>query len=714
MKKELMRNKLFTHLSRTTAFVSIMSIAVIGLLGSSPAIADVQEVADSELTMTKDLSFDIHKTLYFLQFGHYSPKSLDDDYSARIFEDYLKTLDPNKVYFTQQDIDTFEPYRFKLDDLLKRRDAEVAFEIFKVFRKRLQDRTDKIMQLIDSEFDFTAHDALNIDRDTYTWAEDSKEIDSRWEKRIKNDTLQQVMAKTPIEEVRDNLKRRYQRQRDVIYQLKADEVFEWFMNSFTRDHGPHTTYMSHVTAENFDISMSLQLTGIGAALSTDEDYTVINRIIKGGPAEKSGAIKAEDKIIAVGQEGEEMINVIGWRLMDVVQMIRGDKGTKVRLDVLAGDKAPGSPPERLELVRDLIQLEDQAAKLTEVTIPEGNREHTYSVISVPSFYSNADQVARGGGKLVATTNDVENLIKEVKKSDSEGLILDLRGNGGGYLNEAVSLTGLFIERGPVVQVVGSQPGQRRVHRDTDSRVAYDGPMIVLIDRYSASASEIFAGALQDYGRALIVGERSFGKGTVQYPRALRDRNTDRKSKIKFTNAQFFRISGSSTQHRGVVPDLLLNSGEEDIEFGERSYDNALPWSQTEPADYTAGSFSPTLLETLKAKHLRRTDNSPAFDLLRKNSSRILENKKIKELSLNLEERQIRRDQQEKDSLDNLNAYRASLGLEPVTEETRKDNPLPGEDEHWNTVIHTEAAHIMHDFNQSNKAVITQVDAAPKH
>lgn len=693
--------------------ISLVSAVLLALIPAM-AHADVQEVAESELKMSPDLAFDIHKTLYFLQFGHYAPKTLDDKYSARIFEEYLETLDPNKVFFTQQDIAEFEPYRYKLDDLLKRRDAQVAFDIFKVFRHKMQARTQTIMQLIDQDFDYTQHDTLNIDRDSFTWAKNEKEIDQRWEKRIKNDTMQQLMAKTPINEVRDNLKRRYQRQRDVIFQLKADEVFEWYMNSFTRDHGPHTTYMSHVTAENFEIGMSLQLTGIGAALTTDEDYTVINRILKGGPAEKSGAIEAEDKIVAVGQEDGEMINVIGWRLNDVVQMIRGDKGTKVRLDILPSDMAPGSPPVRIELIRDLVQLEDQAAKLSEVTIPDGQQERKYAVISIPSFYSNADQVARGGGKLVATTSDVEHLLGQVKESDAEGLILDLRGNGGGYLNEAISLTGLFIERGPVVQVVGSQPGQRRVHRDTDSRIAYEGPMVVLIDRYSASASEIFAGAMQDYGRALIVGERSFGKGTVQYPRALRDRSTDRKSKIKFTNAQFFRISGSSTQHRGVIPDLLLNSGEEDPEFGERSYDNALPWSQTQAADYQAGSFPATLLETLKSKHIMRTERSPAFALMRKNSARIMENKKVKQLSLNIAERQETRDQQETESLQDLNAYRASLGLDAVTVETRKDNPLPGEDEHWNTVIHAEAAQILNDMNHYSKAVITKAGDLPSN
>ena len=671
------------------------------------AFADIKKVSDAELTMDKNLSYDLHSTLYWLRFGHYSPKELDDEYSSRVFDAYIKVLDPNKVYFTREDMDGFEKYRTKLDDLIKKRDVEVAFDIFKLYRKRLDERTEYILDLIDSDFDFSKDESINIDRDSYTWAANTKEVESKWAKRIKNDTLQQLMAKTEIDEVRTNLKRRYNRQRDVIYQLKADEVFEWFMNSFTRDHGPHTTYMSHVTAENFEISMSLQLTGIGAALTTDEDYTVVNRIITGGPAEKSKAIKAEDKIVAVGQEDGEMINVIGWRLMDVVQMIRGDKGTKVRLDVLSGANAPGSPPERLELVRDLIKLDDQAVKLTNVEIPEGGNKHNYSVISIPSFYSNADQVRNGGGEFVATTHDVNELLKEVNASDSEGLILDLRGNGGGYLNEAVSLTGLFIDQGPVVQVVGSRPNQRQVHRDRDSKIAYDGPLVVLIDRYSASASEIFAGALQDYGRALIVGERSFGKGTVQYPKSLRDRDNERKSKIKFTNAQFFRISGSSTQHKGVVPDLVLNSGEEDTEFGERSYDNALPWSTTEAAKYVPGSFDQNLLNALSSKHLNRSEKSPAFSFLRKNSARVLANKDIKSLSLNLKARQLERDQREADSLANLNEYRASLGLEAVTEETRKDSKLPGEDEHWNIVYHTEAARILHDFNQRNKNVITK-------
>lgn len=689
----------------------IARLAAITTLGfaitTGASLAQIKRVPDAALTMNENLSFDIHKTLYFLRFGHYSPKTLDDEYSSRILDAYLKDLDPNKIYFTQQDMDKFDTYRFKLDDFIKRRDAEVAFEIFKIFRQRLSERTDYAMKLIDTDFDFEVDETINIDRDSYQWAKDTKALEETWAKRIKNDTLQGLMAETPIDEIRENLKRRYERQADVVYQLKADEVFEYFMNAFTRDHGPHTTYMSHVTAENFDISLSLQLQGIGAALQSDEDYTVINRIIKGGPAEKDGTIQTEDKIIAVGQETGEMVNVIGWRLMDVVQMIRGDKGTTVKLDVLPADDAPGSPPERVELVRDIIQLEDQAVKLSHIEVPEGDQKHKYSVISIPSFYSNADIARQTGGKLVSTSHDVETILNDIQNTDSEGVILDLRGNGGGYLNEAIRLTGLFIKEGPVVQIVNERSRIRDIRRDRDRKIAYDGPLVILIDRYSASASEILAGALQDYGRALIVGERSFGKGTVQYPRSLRENDIERKSKVKFTNAQFFRISGSSTQHRGVIPDLTLNSGLEDPEFGERSYDNALPWSKTRAADYKAGAFEPSVLNTLNAKHIQRTDVDPAFSLLRKRSQRVMENKNLKFLSLNLEKRQNRRDSLSEESLNDLNIYRASLGLEPVTEDTRKDNPLPDEDQHWNIVHHREAANILHDMIQQAKPLVTK-------
>jgi len=412
--------------------------------------------------------------------------------------------------------------------------------------------------------------------------------------------------------------------------------------------------------------------------------------------------------------------VIGWRLMDVVKMIRGKKGTKVTLQVTPSDSAPGAAPEKITLIRDVIKLEDQAAKMTSVDLPVGDQANgkqtkKFSVISIPSFYSNQGQT-KDGTKFTATTHDVRKLIEKMQKEgDSEGLVIDLRGNGGGYLNEAVSLSGLFIDKGPIVQVIPSNR-KTEVLKDPDNSIVYDGPLMVLIDRYSASASEIFAAAMQDYGRAIIVGERSFGKGTVQRVaplrasfRSLKGNKSEHNSQVKFTNAQFFRVNGGSTQHKGVTPDITLNSGKEDPEFGERAYDNALPWSETKPAKYTAKIIPQTMINSLSEQHIKRSGTSPAFTLLRKSSDRASSNREIKELSLNMKKRQVERDRLEKESLDNLNAYRASLGLESVTADTRKGNPLPGEDEHWNTVYQTEAARILLDQINWKGTSVTRVN-----
>lgn len=673
----------------------LLSTSLVALLMSGMVHADLVKVSDAELTMNRELNEDVFRTVQYLTLMHYLPNKLDDDYSSRTLDAYLDLLDPNKVYFTQQDVDDFQGYRFQLDDYLKKNNAEPAFVIFKRYRQRMSERTELISKLLSKGFDFDKDESLQIDKDQYTWAKSNTEINDKWRKRIKNDFLSQLLSETPEKEIKENLTRRYQRQLDVTYSLKSDEVFEWFMNAYTKELEPHTQYMSDMTAENFRINMSLSLEGIGAALQTEEDYTVINRIIPGGPAERSNALHPEDKIVGVGQDGEEIINVIGWRLMDVVQMIRGNKGTKVTLQLLKHDDVPGSPPVNIELVRDVIHLEDQAAKLTEIKLGDNNKQ-SYSVISIPSFYSNSGSPQKNK-EFSSTSHDVRKLIKQVNDSDSKGLVIDLRGNGGGYLNEAINLTGLFIPQGPVVQVVKSNR-ESTLHSDTDGKTFYTGPMVVLVDRFSASASEIFAAAMQDYGRAVILGERSFGKGTVQRVVPLRyGANVEHESQIKFTTAQFFRINGDSTQHKGVIPDIVLNTTVEDKEFGERAYENALPWSQTKSAHYQAKPYSEKLFSYLSTQHLHRAEESSALRYLRNNAQTVAENRQIKSLSLNLEQRQLLRKEQEEKSLNQLNKYRESLGLQLVTSETKKDNPLPDEDEHWNIVYHTEAAKILSDI-----------------
>ena len=692
------------------ARLSTLSIALLIIGSSQLALAKGVDVEAETLTMNRELRKDVVRTVARLSRSHYAPKELNDQRSNNILDTYLESLDPNKIYFTQQDIDDLQPVRSKIDDYFRSNDAEIGFQIYKLFRQRVEQRTALVESLLDQKINFSVDEEIDLDRENYQWADSGSQMKEIWRKRIKNDVLRQKLAETPEEEIRENLSRRYQRQRDVIFQLKPDEVFEIFMNAYARELGPHTQYMSHITTENFNISMSLSLEGIGAALLSEEEHTVINRIIPGGPAERSGLIKADDKIVAVGQDGEEMINVIGWRLTDVVQMIRGDKGTNVRLALRKADAAPGSPAETIELVRDVIQLEDQAAKLSHVEVPEGHEKKKFAVISIPSFYSNANQV-HDGVKYKATAHDVTQLIEEIDPQTTAGLVIDLRGNGGGYLDEAVRLTGLFIPEGPVVQSVLSNK-KRDVRRDRDRKVAYDGPMVVLIDRFSASASEIFAAALQDYGRALIIGERSFGKGTVQTLAPLRSKNEkNHQSQVKFTIAQFFRVNGGSTQHKGVLPDIRLNSTIEDEDFGERALDNALPWSKTQAVIYKANQFSTAMVKQLADRHFDRADHSPAFSLLRQTSERIHKNKNTKQLSLNLETRTALRDQIEQQSLDQLNSYRASLGLEAVTKKSKSDNPLPDEDEHWNIVYHREAAQILLDQIHWSDSMITSVEHA---
>lgn len=676
------------------------------------ATADFIPVAKDALTMDRDMHIDVYQTLRLLQNYHYLPNELDDKFSSKILDEYLETLDPNKLYFIKSDIEKFEEYRYKLDDLLKKADAEIAFKIFTILRQRIKQRTEYIEQLINTDFDFSKNEVLDIDTENRKWAKSEDDIKELWRKRVKNDVLTQVLSDTAMDEIRTNLKRRYQRQYERIHQMQPDDVFEIFMNAYARELGPHTQYMSTITSENFKINMSLSLEGIGAALQTDQDYTVINRIIPGGPAEMSHALDAEDKIVGVGQEGEDIINVIGWRLMDVVKNIRGKKGSKVTLEILPHDSAPGSPSEKITLVRDVIQLEEQRAKLSHIELGKNENKQVFSIIAIPSFYSNAGQIAPTSPDYRSTTNDVKNHLVEVKNKNSDGVIIDLRGNGGGFLTEAIDLTGLFIPSGPVVQVRKSN-GKNKIHSVQNKQVFYDGPLIVLIDRYSASASEIFAGAIQDYSRGIIAGERSFGKGTVQQIAPLRyQSDAKHKSEVKFTIAQFFRINGHSTQHKGVIPDIALNSGKEDEEFGERSYDNALPWSTITPANYQTQNIPKKLTKYLTKRHQERSIEDSAFIFLRENSASVARNKEIKQLSLNMDKRKQLKKQLEDENLNALNRYRTSLGLELVTNETRKDNPLPDKEKHWGKVFHKEAANIFADllvWQQGEKTTVAEAN-----
>ena len=678
-------------------------ISAVVVLFSLPLHAEIERIAASELVATHDMGRAVGGVLQVINRHHYRPVRLDNQLSGALFDRYLESLDPTKVYFTADEVAEFEPYRERLDDALRRTDTEAAFEIFRAFRQRVDRRSRFAIDLLEGEFDFAADETLPVRDEESTWFSTAEQLDNYWRKRVKNDVLNLRLSDKPEEEVVDTLTRRYQRQADRIHQMVADDVFEIFMNAYSLEVEPHTSYFSKRTAENFRIRLSLSLEGIGAALQTDLDYITVNRVIPGGPADKSNAIHAEDRIVGVGQgaldstDSEEMINVIGWRLMDVVEMIRGSKGSIVRLEVLPKDSPPGAAPKLVQLVRDKIELEEQAAKRSDVEIEHGGEARKLAVISIPSFYSDFDARANNEKDYRSSTRDVRRLLEEIDPDSVDGLVIDLRNNGGGSLEEATSLTGLFIKSGPIVQIRYSND-QVEVKRDPDSDVVYDGPLAVLVNRYSASASEIFAGAIQDYGRGLIIGERTYGKGTVQQLLDLRQwtRRKEDLGQFKFTTAQFFRVSGNSTQNRGVEPDVMLDLGEGEEDYGERSLDNALPWALIQPARYNGDALPSISVGKLDQKHQMRTARNPAFVYLREANRSAQETRDIKEISLIEQDRVAERKRLEQEGLVRLNTYRSHLGLEPVTIDTASDSELPGGDEHWNGVIHEEASKILMD------------------
>jgi carboxyl-terminal processing protease len=649
--------------------------------------ADFKPVPHEQLTTTVEMQTDLYQTIRYLWKYHYKRLELDDELSSKILNRYLDMLDSNRQYFYAKDIEYFKQYEFKIDDQFKRGNPELGFAIYKVFRERIKERAEFVEKLLENNFDFSLVEYFEIDRSEKAWPNSIEEMNDLWRKRIKNQFLIQSLANTPDADIRKSLINTHNNRYKIIWQNKPEQVFEVFLNAYTQEVGPHTQYMSRLTAENFKIQMSLSLEGIGASLQNEDDFTVIRKIIAGGPADKSGLLNVNDKIIGVGQRSGLIEDVTGWNLMDVVKQIRGRKGSSVFLKVIPeGDLS--AAPEIIEIVRDVIQLEDKEAKLEYQTV----KDRTFAVIEIPLFYANHSR------NNATTSSDVRDLIRKAEKERNiSGVIIDLRGNGGGYLTEAINLTGLFIDSGPVVQVQSSTQKSKTL-RDTDSGVAYEGPLAVLVDEYSASASEIFAAAIQDYGRGIVIGNKTFGKGTVQTTQPLEDADDSRASStIKFTIQQFFRINGDSTQIKGVTPDVVLNVGDLSAN-GEEQLDNALPWTQMSP---TRRYSPPEAIDwsELNARHLKRVQYSPAFQFLKAENALQNENLKLKQVPLNKEERRKWAEQREADRLSLLNIYRNSLNLRPVNSESLKDSnrDLPGQDKHWDRVFQKESALIFNDY-----------------
>lgn len=585
---------------------------------------------------------------------HYKEMDLNDSLSSVIFDNYIKSLDYNKSYFLKSDIDELEKYRYEFDENLYLGKLFPAYHIFNLYKTRMGERINFAMERLENEFDFTKDEFYKIDREDEAWVNTTEELDELWRKKIKHEALNLKLTGKEWDKLSETLGKRYKNYHRAILQYKSEDVFQLYLNSFADAIDPHSNYLAPRTSENFNIRMKLSLEGIGATLRNDNEYTKVVSVVPGGPAFKADNIHADDYIIGVGQGEEgEIVDIVGWRTDDAVQLIRGDKGTTVKLAILRGEEGVDSKPDTIRIVRDKVKLEEQAAQKKVITIREENIDFNLGVIEIPSFYVDFEARRKGESDYRSTTRDVKKLIEELKEENVDGIIIDLRNNGGGALDEAVELTGLFIKDGPVVQVRQSS-GKIDVEKDPDPAIIYDGPLSVIVNRYSASASEIFSGAIQDYGRGLVLGENTYGKGTVQNLIDL-DKFVpsagDKSGFLKLTIAKYYRINGSSTQNLGVVPDIAFPSAVDPEEYGESSRPSALKWDQIKTSEFKKYGDFTEMIPQLLEKHQERILSEPEFNYLMEDINEYKEKKDRIEFSLNenvrKEERETREAKREK-------------------------------------------------------------------
>ncbi len=630
---------------------------------------------------------------------HYKKTELDDTLSANILDRYIDALDPNRAYFMAADVRRYQDHRLEMDDQLRSGDLDAAFEIFNTYRMRVKERVAHALELLKGGFDFTREEEYRFDREDLAWPRTRAEMDELWRKRVKNDFLSQRLTDKEDEAIGQTLRKRYQGLRRRTGQLKSRDAFQIFVNAYTLSLEPHTSYMSPSTSENFDISMRLSLEGIGAVLRAKNEYTQVQKTINGGPAGLSGQIHAGDKIVGVAQGLDgTMEDVVGWRLQDVVEKIRGPKGSVVRLEIIPKGALAGARRKEVSLVRNKIKLEEQAAQKKVIQGFPGMGKQKIGVIDLPTFYRDFGAESRGEDNFRSTTRDVRKLLDELISEEVNGIVIDLRQNGGGSLSEATELTGLFIDRGPVVQVKDSF-GKIEVEEDLEAGVAYQGPLAVLVNRNSASASEIFAGAIQDYRRGIIIGEPTFGKGTVQTLVAL-DRfvphSDENLGRLRLTMAQFFRINGGSTQHKGVLPDVQFPTAKQASDHGERSLDNALPWDSIAPAEYISQGVS--AFSKLREKSRQRVSVDLGFSMLTEQERLIREMEDVNTISLNEKRRRLESEKREKQLEDLKERYLLSQGISPREDEDEDDVEADEAESDAIGKIHLdEAARILADF-----------------
>jgi carboxyl-terminal processing protease len=684
-------------LRRSSGWLTVSATVLLALLlaGSVQAPANTSVLPAGAVAPTDTMRATARKIGRILEEAHYSRAPLDRRMSEVVYQRYLEMLDPQHSYLLQSDIDEFAAYRDQFDDMIRTGDIDPAYLMFFRFQQRNRERMQYALSLLDTEPDWNVDESYDFDREHAPWPANASVLNELWRKRVKNDALSLLLTGKSWPEAVDILRKRYERVLKRIDQVSPEDVFEGLMNAYARAYDPHTSYFSPRSSEEYRIQMSLNYDGIGASLQQADDYVTIQSVIEGGPAAVAGTLKPNDRITGVGQGSDgPFTDVIGWRLDDVVQLIRGKAGTVVRLQVLPPGAAPGTPEKVLQFVRNKVTLEAQAAHSSVHTVARNGRTYKIGVITVPGFYQDIAAENAGDENYRSTTRDVLKLLRDLKGQNIDGLVLDLRGDGGGYLPEATALTGLFIDHGPVVQLRDTA-GRLEVLDDPESGPAYDGPLAVLVDRMSASASEIFAGAIQDYHRGLILGQTTFGKGTVQNLVPL-----DRWSKdpvngqLTVTIGKFYRVTGESTQHRGVQPDIPLVSTIDAKEVGESTLESSLPWDRIAGVPFkTSTTVADAALPQLASEEDQRAQHDPDYRWLVSDIAAIDTLRGQHSVSLNLKVRREERAREDKEQLDRENARRVAKNLPPLKnieelDKAREDEP---------DVMLEQAAQIMADM-----------------
>jgi len=626
---------------------------------------------------------------------HFKKFDLNDSLSSAIFDRYIKSLDFSRLYFLQSDLSNFEVSRYKVDDFLIEGNLNLAYEIYNTYQKRLTERIDYVSEILQNEFDYSIDEYYEVRQDSAQWAVNTSELNDIWRKRIKYDALNLKLAGKDWSSIAETLKKRYESIRKAIYQTKSEDVFQLYLNAYTETVDPHSNYLLPITSDNFKIDMTRALEGIGAQLQAEDDYTKVVEVIAGGPAFKSNLLHRDDRIIGVAQGVEgEMVDVVGWRVNDVVKLIRGPKDSIVRLLILQASEGANAIPKEIKLVRDKVKLEDQSAKKQILEFNNSDNPYRIGVISIPAFYVDYEAEQKGDKDFKSTTRDVRKLINELQTEKVNGIVIDLRNNGGGSLSEAIELTGLFIKEGPVVQVKQSN-GYIDVGDDPDPEIVYDGPLAVLVNRFSASASEIFSGAIQDYGRGIILGEQTYGKGTVQNLidlNRMMSKTANKLGQVKITIAKFYRISGGSTQHLGVVPDIKFPSAIDAHEFGESSEPSALPYDQILATKYIPFTNVKNLIPLLENNHEIRVKDDIRFQSFIEDVNENKQTRDRNSISLNEDVRK-----KEKEEQDLKREQRKNLVQDSGKVKLIEKGELPKEETTSDDVLLNESAYILSDL-----------------